>query len=994
MEKQYYRSLDELKVDREKVNEKPVKEFEAEKDVLLDLMEENNFNTSSSRRDFLKVFGFSIASAAVLASCEQPVRKAIPYLNRPEEITPGKANYYASTYFDGNDYCSVLVKVRDGRPIKIEGNTLSSVTKGGTNARTQASVLSLYDNARYKAPAIKGEETTWKNIDQDIQNQLNQLTQNKEKIVLLTPTIISPSTKAVIEQFQQKYPTTQHIQYDAVSASGILDANKKTFGQAFIPSYHFEKAATIVSFGADFLGSWLSPVEYTKQYVQMRKLDEGEQKMSHHIHVEAGMSLTGSNADKRIIVKNSRQKAVIANVYNHLLALSGQSTFNAPETSVDTKAIAEELYKNRGKSLVVSGSNDTDAQMMVNGINQLLGNFGKTIDTSVHLKIKQGIDQEMESLVQEMNEGTVGGVIMWNVNPVYDYPGTDAFSSALKNTKLRVSLAESKNETAEETEYICPVNHYLESWNDAEIKTGHYSLGQPAIRPIFSTRQGQESLLRWTGSNTEYHEYLKNYWTGNLFPASGYLSADKFWTDKLHDGIYETDQSETNINGFSSNAIVNAVSQLKNESTKNIELELYQNVSVGNGTHANNPWLQELPDPVTKICWDNYAAISPKLAEEMGIEDNDLIRIDQKPIPAVIQPGQEYKTISVALGYGRQKAGTVGEKVGVNAYIFSRFADGQRLTWSTVKEVNKAGEKYPLARTQTHHSMEGRAIVREATLKEYQKNPAAGNELHEKIESHHKTLYDKHEFPGHHWGMAIDLNSCTGCNACVVGCSSENNVPVVGKKQVLMAREMHWIRIDRYYQGDQENPSVVRQPVMCQHCDNAPCENVCPVAATTHSNEGINQMAYNRCIGTRYCNNNCPYKVRRFNFYDYTGADALPGNIVDPAEMTLDLKRMVLNPDVTIRAKGVIEKCSFCVQRIQEKKLDAKLENRQLGDGEIKPACAQACPADAIVFGDLNDENSKVSKIFKDQRSYHLLEELHTLPSVGYLTKIRNKEEA
>jgi len=993
MENKYYKSLDELKAVKAE-NNKPQKEFETDKNPLLELLEENNINTSSSRRDFLKVFGFSVASAAVLASCEQPVRKAIPYLVRPEEIVPGKANYYASTFYDGNDYCSILVKVRDGRPIKIEGNTLSTVTHGGTNARTQASILELYDNTRYTAPSIDGTEQTWEKVDGEVIKNLNELRSKGEKVILVTPTIISPSEKAAIKKFISKYPNVKHVQYDAVSASGMLEANKQYLGQAFIPDYRFDKAEVIVGFAADFLGTWLSPIEYTKRYVKNRKLTDGQQYMSHHIHYEAGMSLTGSNADKRIIIKNTQQQAVIADLYNQLLSLSGRISSTSPLSGIDVTDTAKKLYDAKGKSLVVCGSNDTNTQLLVNAINQLLGNYGKTIDTNVHLKIKQGMDSEMADAIKDMATGNTKGIITWNVNPVYDYPGDKVFQNAYNNTKFRVSIATSKNETAAESTIICPDNHYLESWNDAEIKTGHYSLAQPTISPLFNTRQGAESLLKWAGIDTDYHTFVQQQWNLNQFTQSGDLTFNHFWNQKLHDGVFVSDKSENISLAFNQGSVQNALSNTSAPEQSNIELEFYEKVGIGNGQHTNNPWLQELPDPVTKICWDNYACISPRLAKEKDLEDGDLIRINNKPIPVAIQPGQEYKTISVAIGYGRQVTGKTAEEVGINVYPFIPTSNGNRKKFTTIDGIEKTGFKHPLAKTQSHHSMEGRAIIREATLKEYKSNPAAGNELHEKIESHHKTLYEKHEFPGHHWGMAVDLNTCTGCNACVVGCSAENNVPVVGKKQVLMAREMHWIRIDRYYNGDENNPSVVRQPVMCQHCDNAPCENVCPVAATTHSNEGINQMAYNRCIGTRYCNNNCPYKVRRFNYYDYTGADALPGNTIDPANMTMDLKRMVLNPDVTIRAKGVIEKCSFCVQRIQEKKLDAKLENRRLTDGEIKPACAQACPADAIVFGDLNDENSKISKYFKDKRSYHLLEELHTLPSVGYLTKITNKQEA
>jgi Fe-S-cluster-containing dehydrogenase component len=420
-------------------------------------------------------------------------------------------------------------------------------------------------------------------------------------------------------------------------------------------------------------------------------------------------------------------------------------------------------------------------------------------------------------------------------------------------------------------------------------------------------------------------------------------------------------------------------------------VELVENINIGTGHGPLNPWLQECPDPVTRIAWGNYASLAPSVARRLKIKNGDIVQVGSLTLPAFVQPGQAEQTISIALGYGRVTGIPHEIRTGVNAYSLAQIVNGFRKYAIQGFTIEKTGRREKLALVQGHQSMEGRPIVRESNYDNWQENPAAGNELHEEIEKHHISLYPKTIFPGHKWGMAVDLNTCTGCSACVLACNTENNIPVVGKREVSRAHEMQWIRIDRYYNGDENDPEVVRQPVMCQHCDQAPCENVCPVAATNQSNEGINQMAYNRCIGTRYCNNNCPYKVRRFNWLDYTGTDSIPNNRYDPANLTADLSRMRHNPDVTVRAKGVIEKCTFCVQRIQEKKLNAKLEGRPLEDGELQTACQQACPADAIVFGDLNDPNSKVSHLMKNPRNYHLLEELHTLPSVGYLTKIRNK---
>lgn len=987
MEKKYYRSIEERSAILAGIQQE---QMAGDKKFIMESQQEAKAS-NNSRRDFLKAFGFTIASAAIAVSCEQPVRKAIPYLVKPEQITPGKASYFASSYFDGIDYSSVIVKVRDGRPIKIEGNTLSKITHGGTNARAQASVLNLYDNSRYQNPIHNGEEISWEQADERIVAQLDAIRQNNGRIVLLTPTIISPATTAVINEFIRTYPGTEHVQYDVISSAGILKANEQSFGRAFIPSYRFDLAKVIVSFDADFLGTWLSPVEFTRQYVSKRKLTNGEKEMSQHFHFEGAMSLTGSNADKRIQIRPSHQKATLAALYNevrHQLGLPADSSHKATN---EVAEVATSLVAHKGESLVVCGSNDTNDQLLVNAINHLLDSYGNTIDTEVHLKIRKADDDAMDRLVADMASGKIAGLIMYDVNPAYDYPDKAKFEEGLQKTGLSVSLSIFTDETSSQARFICPDHHYLEAWNDFEVKTGSYSLAQPAIRHIFNTRQAQESLLAWSGKAIEYRSYLQDYWEKNLYAKStGYSNFTEFWNGKIHDGVFETNEKESALR-YSEQGLETALANKNSGSNENLELVLYVNVSVGSGKHANNPWLQELPDPVSKACWGNYVAISPRLAEEMNLKNEQLVSVNGLPgLPVLVQPGQEYKTIAVSLGYGRTNTGVPANGVGVNFFSQVSHSGGNRIFSNTEVTITPLKGKQALALTQSHHSMEGRPIIKEASLKEYLENPTAGNEDRAYIQSHLKSMYPKVEFDGFHWGMAIDLNLCTGCNACVVSCNAENNIPVVGREQVVRAREMHWLRIDRYYNGDINNPEVVRQPVMCQHCDNAPCENVCPVAATTHSNEGLNQMAYNRCIGTRYCNNNCPYKVRRFNFYDYTGADALRGNRYDPAEMTTDLRRLVLNPDVTIRAKGVIEKCSFCVQRIQEKKLDAKNENRQLADGEVSPACAQACPAGAIIFGNLNDKNSKVSKWYADDRNYHLLEELHTLPSVGYLTKIKN----
>lgn len=981
MEKKYWKSPEEL---NKQVSRSENENLIPEGKNLLDLINEEIAEKPSSRRNFLKFCGFGFATAAIASSCENPVKKAIPYLNKPEDVTPGMASHFASTFFDGSEYNSILVKVRDGRPIKIEGNTLSSVTKGGTTAKVQASVLSLYDGlARLKNPLKEGKEINWQTADAEIVSSLREISEAGGNTVLLTSNIISPSTQKLINEFTAAFPGVRHMVYDPLSVSGIIMANQNAYGQPVVPDYRFDKAEIIVSFSADFLGSWLSPAEYAARYALTRSLTNDEKKLSYHIQFESGLSITGSKADKRVAIKPSEEAALLIQLYKNLIAKDAQQEDSSAKNENETiNELANRLWAAKGKSLVVSGSNDPHQQVLVNGINQLLENNGNTIDFGAALLTKQAVDNEMEELVSQMNNGSISGLILWNVNPAYDYYNTNAFESGIKKIKLTVSFSPVEDETMKFVKYILPANHFLESWDDAEAKRGYYSLAQPVISPLFNTRQPQDTLLKWLGKENDYYTYLKNNWINEILKAG-----EAEWKTTLQKGIFESAQPVITVS-MDQQILTTALAALAEIKTSDgLEVLMVQNLTMGNGNHANNPWLMELPDPVSKVCWDNFAAMSAEDALQAGVATGDLIQINNITLPVFIQPGQALKTISVALGYGHTNFGKVANGVGQNAYPLITYKNGTRCFYNTDVKVTKAEGTYKLASTQMHSSMEGRPIVRETVLGAYLENPAAGNELHAEFEKKHVTLYKETEFKGHHWAMAIDLNKCTGCSTCVISCQAENNSPVVGREEMMKNRNMHWMRIDRYYSGDENNPEVVFQPLMCQHCDNAPCENVCPVSATNHSSEGLNQMAYNRCIGTKYCINNCPYKVRRFNWFRYATNQNFDYNL------NSDLGRMVLNPDVTVRERGVVEKCTMCIQRIQEKKLLAKTENRPLEDGEIIPACAQACPSSAIVFGDLNDPNSKVSKLFKDSRNYHLLEELHTLPSVGYLTLVRNKEE-
>jgi Fe-S-cluster-containing dehydrogenase component len=953
-------------------------------DPILELFGEDHAGKGTSRRDFLKVLGFSFGSAAIMASCKRPVQKALPYVNQPPEITPGKSSYYASGFYDGHEYAAILVKTRDGRPIKIEGNNLSPFNGEGTTARVQASVLSLYDDARLKNPAISNKKISWETADEQIISQLKKINSESGAVVLLTSSIISPSTIRLINDFGEGLKNFRWIQYDPISYSAILEANALCFGKSVIPDYHFEKSSMVVSVNADFLGTWLAPVHFIPGYVSGRKLDQGQKEMLKHIHFESGMSLTGANADVRKKIKPSEEIILLGDLYNKIAEKTGGTKINSANFREDLTDLANRLIELKGRSIIISGTNNTGIQIMVNAINSLLGNYSGCIDLENNLNIAKGSDGDTEALVNDLDSGKVRALFMYNVNPAYDLPDTDKFLKAIQKAELSVNMSSTLNETVGKAKYECPVNHFLESWNDAEIKPGQLSLCQPCINPIFDTRSFQDSLLAWTGNKISYHDYLMNNWEKTYFQHSGIKDFKSFWTESLRSGVFSYNVVPGKPALFNKEALSRAGS-ITGKATDGFEVILYENISIGTGMHANNPWLMELPDPILKQCWENVATVSVSDSSKLGIKTGDIIELTKGlKLPAFVQPGQADGTICIALGYGHTNSGPVCNNVGVNMYRFAGVVDGIRSYGFTVDKVTNTGKQVKLALTQEHSTMEGRPIVRDTVLSEYLKDPSSGNEMHKEFEESHKTLYPDVRYDGFHWGLSIDLNACVGCNSCVIACQAENNIPVVGKVEVTKRRIMHWIKIDRYYSEEQADPKVYFQPLACQHCDNAPCENVCPVSATNHSSEGLNQMAYNRCLGTKYCINNCPYKVRRFNWYRYTNNKAFDFNTAS------DLGKMVLNPDVTVRERGVVEKCSFCVQRIQEKKLQAKLEDRVLKDNEIQTACMQACPAGAIVFGNLNDKESKVSGLFRDPRNYGLLEELHTLPNTGYLTKVRN----
>ncbi|MCB0495236.1 MAG: TAT-variant-translocated molybdopterin oxidoreductase [Cyclobacteriaceae bacterium] len=1034
--KQYWKGLEELTKDPEFV-----KYADKEFPEYLPIGDEES--EGSTRRDFLKLMGFGMA-AVTLASCEAPIRNAIPYVIKPVDVDPGVPNYYASTYMQGGDYCSVVVKTREGRPIKVEGNKLSKISQGGVNAQVEASVLSLYDKERLTGPLKDGKETDWATLDKEVVAKLGEIAAKGGQIRLVSNTILSPTTLKVIGDFKAKYGNVELVQYDTQSGYGITKSNKEVFGIAAIPTYHFDKADVIVSFDGDFLGTWISPIEYTKGFSKTRKLGPDKKTMSRLYHYESNLSLTGANADYRTPIKPSEQGQAVIALYNAVASKTGNASVSGGGDFARIKEAAADLVKAKGKSIVVSGSNDPAIQTLVAGINDMLSNYGSTITWKNYSYARKGDDAQMNSFIADTKAGKVDAVIFLNTNPVYNHPKGAELAEGLKKVTLTVSTSDRKDETASLVNYVATNHHYLESWNDAEPKNGMFSLIQPAITPIFKTRQQEETLLTWAGNSTAYFDYLKNYWQERFGNGKAGYDYQSFWDKCLQDGVYEVPVEEPSYTA-NVNASGAASAVAKNYKGQGVELVLYTKIAVGDGTQANNPWLQETPDPITKATWDNYITISNADAREWKIKEYEgkfmkgelVVNGKTYKLPMVIQPGQAKGTVGVALGFGRTSAGKVANDLGVDVTPLIATLNGANYYSVTTGVDIKPlpDEKYQVARTQTHQTyMDRDNVIQEATLKEYQKNPMAGRDVpmvatwqdkEGKVESTSLSLWKGHKYPDHHWGMAIDLNACTGCSACHVSCQAENNIPVVGRQEVINRRDMHWMRIDRYYSSNQEdvakadgmidrfraldeaadNPEVTFQPMMCQHCNNAGCETVCPVAATTHSSSGINQMTYNRCIGTRYCANNCAYKVRRFNWFKYHDNEQFDKNL----SMNNDLGKMVLNPDVTVRSRGVMEKCSLCMQRIQLGKLEAKKEKRRTNDGDIVTACAAACPADAIVFGDMNDDNSRISQLLRiknkegdygidkqvnEERAYTVLEETGSKPNVLYLTKIRNKQES
>ncbi len=1007
----YWASLDE----RDAADAEPRPEF----------VEKPEPESVTTRRTFLKAAGFSFAGLVASGCSRAPVEHAVPYARQPEDLTPGRAYLYASTCGGCEARCGVLVTTRDGRPVKIEGNPDHPLSGGATCAAGQASILGLYDSLRLAHPVGRGRRAAWIEIDTEITAALDRIRAQGGAVRILSASVTSPTKAALIAKFLSTLPDARHVTYDPVSVSAILDAHAQTHGLRSLPRYRFDRADVLVSFDADFLGTWISPVEFTRGYSARRRIeDERRPAMSYHVQIESRVSLTGSKADRRLRVAPgevghlvTRLAVALARRAGVPLAWQGLGASAADQV---VEEIADRLWNARGRSLVIAGSQDIRAQALCNFINHLLDGYGATLDLDRPSYQRQGSDHDLEALREELTRGHVAALFIAGVNPVYDLPDANVLAADLRRVPLVVSFAERLDETARVAHYVCPDHHYLESWGDDEPVAGLVSLTQPTIHPLGETRSFVESLAAWMGAAQPALEAIRGHWERAIYPRAGDVgSFQTFWDRALERGLAEVAPrapeavsaappsrgagDAPGASSFTATRLEPIVSPDAPPRDR-LALVLYETVGMLDGRHAHNAWLHELPDPVTKVTWDNYACLSPAIARRLGVNDGDVVRVaaagDRAPaleVPAFIQPGQHDEVVAIALGYGRagtERFSQVGPMwidarprpgvIGVNAAPFIDSMDGTRRYAGRAVTVGPTGRAHPLASTQMHHSLAVPAIVRPPAgstprpiVQETTIDQVRARSSPHAPEPREDLWPNDHRYTGHRWGMAIDLNACTGCSACVIACQAENNVPIVGQDEVRRQREMHWIRIDRYYSGPEDEVEVAHQPMLCQQCEHAPCETVCPVLATVHSAEGLNEQIYNRCVGTRYCANNCPYKVRRFNWFDYPRADRL--------------QNLALNPNVTVRSRGVMEKCTFCVQRIEETKIEARRTGQPLADGAVQTACQQVCPAQAIVFGDLNDPASRVARLSASGRAYRVLEELNTRPAVRYLQLVRQR---
>lgn len=957
-----------------------------------------------SRRRFLSLLAASAAFAAA-AGCSRIERgKVVPYTRQPEEILPGVPTYYASAFQEGFSSHGVLVKTREGRPIHVEGNPEDPCSRGKAGLRAVADVLGLYDPDRLRAPSFEGRAADWGAAVADMAQALDRARATGRAVLLLTDASLSPTRRALVAELRRALPSLRHVAWEPAADHAALRAARSLYGEAVLPALRLERADVVLSLQADFLGGAAASPATIMDFAGRRRPAGAQDPVSRLWAAEGCMTLTGANADRRLQVRPSGMAALACALARRLheehgaplppgLTAGDLSPF-APDAVARNlgldpavlKSLAGDLHRARASALVIAGAAlAPEAHAAAALLNWMLGAEGNTVDASLAVALPEAADfAEMRAVCEQAARGEFAAALFWAANPGHSFPDQDLWKKAVAGIPKRVRIGLYEDETALDCQWRLPEHHWLESWGDFEATLELLHLRQPAAAPLHDSRQGEDFLLDClrslgAGAPPSYAEYLKARWRREVYPGDSPVPFEDYWQAALHDGVVRRRARPRPARIPNAAALREALQAAAGFSGApgGLELVLYPGTCVHDGRYANNGWLEELPDPVTKVTWGNPLLLADRDAASLKVREGDLVRVTagaaSVEVPVVVQPGQAPGVIGLALGYGRM-TGHVGAGVGANAYRLVDPASASPCLRFGV-QVTPTGRRSVLARTQEHHRMEGRDLARSWSRSEYARRTAGHARSHPGHGA--ASLIPPLRFAGQKWGMAIDLSACVGCSTCVIACQSENNVPVVGPEQVARSREMHWIRIDRYYEGDPSDPRVVHQPVLCQHCDNAPCEIVCPVNATTHSPDGLNQMTYNRCVGTRYCSNNCPFKVRRFNFLDYTSMKKEPENLA-------------MNPEVTVRPRGVMEKCTFCVQRIQEARQQARVEGRAVADGEIRPACVAACPAGAMVFGDRNDPHSEVSRISEADRAYRMLEELGIGPAVTYLADIAN----
>ena len=936
-----------------------------------------------TRRDMMMLVGASL-SLAGLTACRRPVEEIVPYVAPPEEVIPGVPRYYATTFPFRRSAYGLIVESHEGRPTKIEGNPAHPSTLGGSSVRVQASVLGLYDPDRSQSITLKRARKSWNDFVMAWGELAKAHTADGgARLAVLSESFSSPTLARLAAELRTRFPRLQWATYDAVGDENRLAGLRQAAGRDVDLMLRLDKAAVILCLDADPLLTDPEAIRHARAFTDGRRAGTSGGAMNRLYSVEGVYSLTGAMADHRLRLESRQIAAFVTALAARLGAPGASGQAGAAVPGVDARwldAVAKDLLANRGTGLIVAGERQPPSvHAAACALNAHLGNAGKAVSYYETKDAALPSASSLTTLVSAMNGGAVDTLVILGGNPVFDAPADLDFAAAMAKVPHTIALGDTVDETSYGAEWHIPRAHYLESWGDARAVGGTLSVVQPLILPLFGARTPIEVLGVMVGDKDRPgHDIVQDTWKTTL----GAADFDKKWNRVLHDGLLAGSELPEVTAGVQASAFAELARATG--SASGLEVVFVPSAALYDGRFANDGWLQELPDPMTKLTWDNPALVSPKTAEMAGLANQQLVRLDYAgrslELPIWIVPGMADGVVSLTLGYGRQRAGRIGSGVGFDTFkVRASKAPG----FDSGVTLSKVAGSYALSATQDHGSMEGRPLVRESTVAELRSpkkeegRPTALGVFEEKPE--HFSLWTEHTYDkGHQWGMTIDLNTCIGCNACVVACQSENNVPVVGKVQVGNQREMHWLRVDRYFSGEPTgNPEVVFQPIPCMQCEDAPCEQVCPVAATVHDAEGLNVMVYNRCIGTRYCSNNCPYKVRHFNFFNFT-------------KDTPNVLKLAMNPDVTVRARGVMEKCSYCVQRINKGKIDAKVAGRELRDGDIRTACQQACPASAIEFGDIRDASSRVAKAKADPRNYALLEELNTKPRTTYLAKVRN----